>query len=76
MKGKSDIFCDLLVPFGGVIAHRSCRLNKWPTEKLSKYETTISPWCTNESHPSMVTFVGIAKHLKVDIKEQINSIKK
>ncbi len=28
MKGESEFFCKLLVPFGSTIAHWRCRLNK------------------------------------------------
>ncbi len=52
------------------------KTNKWLAEKLNKNETTISRWCTNETQPSMDTFVEIAKLLNVDIKELINSTKK
>lgn len=52
------------------------KTNKWLAEKLCKNETTISRWCTNETQPSLDTFVGIAKLLNVDIKELINSTKK
>ena len=49
------------------------KTNKWLAEKLSKSETTISRWCTNETQPSMGTFIGIAKLLNIDVKELINS---
>ena len=42
------------------------KTNKWLAEKLSKNETTISRWCTNEVQPSMDTFVEIAGLLNVD----------
>lgn len=58
-----------------VLAEQS-KTNKWLAEKLSKNETTISRWCTNETQPSMDTFVDIAKLLNVDVKELINSTKK
>jgi putative transcriptional regulator len=51
------------------------KTNKWLAEKLSKNETTISRWCTNEVQPSMENLVVIAKLLEVDVKELINSTK-
>ena len=51
------------------------KTNKWLAEKLSKNETTISRWCTNEVQPSMGNLVAIAKLLEVDVKELINSTK-
>lgn len=51
------------------------KTNKWLAEKLSKNETTISRWCTNEVQPSMDTFVKIAWLLDIDVKELINSTK-
>jgi DNA-binding XRE family transcriptional regulator len=44
------------------------KTNKWLAEKLDKNETTISRWCTNETQPSMDTFIDIAKLLKIDVK--------
>lgn len=52
------------------------KTNKWLAEKLSKNETTISRWCTNEVQPSIDTFVEIAQLLNIDVKELINSTKK
>lgn len=49
--------------------------NKWLAEKLDKNETTISRWCTNEVQPSMENLVEIAKLLRVDVRELINSTK-
>ena len=51
------------------------RTNKWLAEMLSKNETTISRWCTNEVQPSVENLVEIAKLLEVDVKELINSTK-
>ena len=48
------------------------KTNKWLAEKLNKNETTISRWCTNETQPSMDTFIAIAKLLCVDVRELIN----
>jgi len=52
------------------------KTNKWLAEKLNKNETTISRWCTNETQPSMDTFVEIANLLGVDVRELINSTKR
>jgi len=51
------------------------KTNKWLAEKLSKNETTISRWCTNEVQPSMKKLVEIANLLEVDVRELINSTK-
>ena len=51
------------------------KTNKWLAEMLSKNETTISRWCTNEVQPSVENLVEIAKLLEVDVKELINSTK-
>lgn len=51
------------------------KTNKWLAEKLSKNETTISRWCTNEVQPSMDTFVEIAKLLNIDVRELLVSTK-
>ena len=52
------------------------KTNKWLAENLDKNETTISRWCTNETQPSMDTFIAIAKLLCVDVRELINSTQK
>lgn len=49
------------------------KTNKWLAFELSKNETTISRWCTNEVQPSMYNLVIIASLLKVDVRELINS---
>lgn len=51
------------------------KTNKWLAENLSKNETTISRWCTNEVQPSLETLNEISKLLEVDIKSLINSSK-
>ncbi|MBS5908240.1 MAG: helix-turn-helix transcriptional regulator [Dysgonomonas mossii] len=51
------------------------KTNKWLAETLSKNETTISRWCTNERQPSIETFIEIAKLFNIDVKELINSTK-
>lgn len=57
-----------------ILAEKS-KTNKWLAEMMSKSEVTISRWVTNEIQPSMETFLEIAKHLDVDVKELINSSK-
>lgn len=57
-----------------VLAEQS-KTNKWLAEKLSKNETTISRWCTNEIQPSVESLIEIAKLLEVDVKDLINSTK-
>lgn len=37
--------------------------------KLSKTETSVSRWCTNDMQPSLETLYEIAKLLDVDIRE-------
>ena len=49
------------------------RTGKWLAETLGKNEATISRWCTNESQPSLETFIQIAKVLNVDVRKLINS---
>jgi len=46
---------------------------RWLAVELSKNETTIPRWCTNEVQPSMANLVTIASLLKVDVRELINS---
>ncbi len=57
-----------------VLAEQS-KTNKWLAGQLSKNETTISRWCTNEIQPSMDNLVTIAKLLRIDVRELINSTK-
>jgi len=52
------------------------KTNKWLAEKLDKNETTISRWCTNETQPSMDTFIAIARLLGIDVRELINPTQK
>jgi putative transcriptional regulator len=51
------------------------RTNKWLSDKLNKNITTISRWCTNESQPSLETFIEIANILDIDVRELIISTK-
>ena len=56
-----------------VVLAEKKRTNKWLAEKLGKSEVTVSRWCTNEVQPSIETMAQIAKLLKIDIKELLNS---
>lgn len=49
------------------------KTNKWLAKELSKNETTISRWCTNEVQPSLETLVEISTLLKVDVRQLIKS---
>ncbi len=44
--------------------------------QLSKTESTVSRWCTNEVQPSIETLYEISKFLKVDIRELLVSTQK
>lgn len=58
-----------------VVLAEQDRTNKWLAESLSKNETTISHWCTNEKQPSLETLIGVAKVLNVDVRELLHSTK-
>lgn len=58
-----------------VVLAEQDKTNKWLAERLSKNETTISHWCTNEKQPSLETLVDVAKTLNVDVRELLNSTK-
>ena len=47
------------------------KTNKWLAHELSKNETTISRWCTNEVQPSLETLVDISSLLKIDVRQLI-----
>ncbi len=49
------------------------KTSKWLANQLDKSETTISRWCRNEIQPSVETMAEIARLLKIDIKELLNS---
>lgn len=51
------------------------RTSKWLAKELGKSESTVSRWCTNEVQPSVETLAEIAKLLKVDVRELLNSTK-
>lgn len=56
-----------------IVLAENDKTNKWLAEKLAKSEVTVSRWCTNEVQPSLETMAQIAKILKIDIKELLNS---
>jgi len=55
-----------------VILVEQDKTNKWLAKKLSKNETTISRWCTNEVQPSLETLVTISNLFQIDVRELIN----
>lgn len=57
-----------------VLAEQS-KTNKWLAEQMSKNETTVSRWCTNEVQPTLETLTEIAETLNVDIKDLLVSKK-
>lgn len=59
-----------------VVLAEQDKTNKWLAESLSKNETTISHWCTNEKQPSLETLIGVAEVLNVDVRELLHSTKK
>ena len=48
---------------------------KWLANQMSKSETTVSRWCTNEVQPSMETLLEIARLLDIDVRELLNPSK-
>jgi len=59
-----------------VVLAEQGKTNKWLAEKLKKNETTISRWCTNETQPSMDTFIAISMLFNIDVRDLINPTKK
>ena len=57
-----------------VLAEKN-KSNKDLASHLSKTESTVSRWCTNEVQPTIETLYEIAKFLKVDIRELLVSTK-
>ncbi len=51
------------------------KTSKWLAEVLDKNPATVSRWCTNESQPSLETLVAIARVLKINVKDLLNSTK-
>lgn len=58
-----------------VVLAEQGKTNKWLAERLSKNETTVSRWCTNEVQPSLETLMQISELLNIDIKDLIISNK-
>jgi DNA-binding XRE family transcriptional regulator len=58
-----------------VVLAEQNRTGKWLAETIKKNEATVSRWCTNETQPSVETFVQIAKALNIDVKDLFNSTK-
>lgn len=58
-----------------IILTEQSRTSKWLAKELGKSASTVSRWCTNEGQPSVETLAEIAKLLKIDIKELLNSTK-
>lgn len=56
-----------------VVLAEKGKSNKWLAEQLGKGDATISKWCTNRSQPSIETLVEIARVLKVDAKDLLQS---
>ncbi|MAN28572.1 MULTISPECIES: helix-turn-helix transcriptional regulator [Mesonia] len=57
-----------------VLAEKSVS-SKELAKHLSKTESTVSRWCTNDVQPSVEVFYQIAKFLEVDIRELFVSTK-
>jgi len=55
-----------------VLAEKN-RSNKWLAKQLTKNETTVSRWCTNDTQPSVDTLSQTAELLDVDIRELLVS---
>mgnify|MGYP000807719351 FL=1 len=51
------------------------RTNRWLAEQMSKYENTISRWCSNKSQPSIAQLQEIANLLDVDVRVLLKSQK-
>lgn len=47
--------------------------NKWLAGEMGVNEMTVSRWRTNKVQPSVAHLVGIARLLKVDIKDLIEA---
>ena len=49
------------------------KTSKWLAEQMEKSETTVSRWASNKSQPSVEQLFEIAQHLKMDVKDLLNS---
>lgn len=58
-----------------IILAEHSKTSKWLAKELGKSESTVSRWCTNEVQPSVEILAEIARLLKIDIKELLNSTK-
>ena len=58
-----------------VVLAEQQKTGKWLANQMSKSETTVSRWCTNEVQPSMETLLEIARLLDIDVRELLNPSK-
>lgn len=58
-----------------VVLVEQSKTSKWLAKELGKSESTVSRWCTNGVQPSVETLADIAKLLKIDVRELLNSTK-
>lgn len=61
---------DVLNRIKAVLAENN-KTNKWLAERLSKNETTVSRWCTNEAQPSLENLFRVAEVLNTDPQDLI-----
>jgi putative transcriptional regulator len=54
-----------------VVLAENAKTNKWLAEQLTKNETTVSRWCTNEAQPSLENLFRVAEVLNVEPTELI-----
>lgn len=54
-----------------VVLAEKRKTNKWLAEQLGKDPATVSKWVTNNSQPTITTFIKIAECLGVPINELI-----
>lgn len=66
-------YCNMKINRLKIVLAEKEKTSKWLANELSKSESTISRWCTNEVQPSLETMAQIAKLLNIDIKELLNS---
>lgn len=51
------------------------KTNRWLSEQLGKSENTVSRWCTNDSQPTMETYLRIADLLDVELTKLVRTKK-
>jgi len=56
-----------------VVLAEKRRTNKWLAHELGKDPATVSKWCTNTAQPSLEGLLDIAKVLKCDVKDLLQS---